>query len=315
MVAGLDEVYNRFLFEDFKKVQINKTYDFATKTALFYNYNVEDVALIEAMEHYLTGYSKKTSTAAVGTANKLFPAVDVLANASMTTKLAGITVEMFAKIDGTAPVALTATEKKNEVIAAVAGFENDLINMAIKKYFQTYLDEATQNIARAYLDYMNAQNLRGDFVLTYDMINRLVARRNYADTEISVKKFQDLMGNIEFAEYQNEYAAVLKLISGKKQEAHLTALTGYTFAALVSNGTSAVDATLGLKSSYNKDYLDTALNNVVRPMDILGTGAQAYNYVGMTIRYFDEIVNVNTKYWVPVTGANGVITYVPENLY
>lgn len=315
MVAGLDEVYNRFLFEDFKKVQINKTYDFATKTALFYNYNVEDVALIEAMEHYLTGYSKKTSTAAVGTANKLFPTVDVLANASMTTKLAGITVEMFAKIDGTAPVALTATEKKNEVIAAVAGFENDLINMAIKKYFQTYLDEATQNIARAYLDYMNAQNLRGDFVLTYDMINRLVARRNYADTEISVKKFQDLMGNIEFAEYQNEYAAVLKLISGKKQEAHLTALTGYTFAALVSNGTSAVDATLGLKSSYDKDYLDTALNNVVRPMDILGTGAQAYNYVGMTIRYFDEIVNVNTKYWVPVTGANGVITYVAENLY
>ena len=314
MVDGLDEVFNRFLFEDYKKVQINAVYAYATQQANFYSYNGElaNGALIEAMEHYLTGYSATASTKAEGTANKLFPAVEKLENASLTTDMAAITVDKFAKIDGTAPVALTATAKKTDVNTLAASFKEDLTNMAIKTYFQTYLDEATQNIARAYLDYMNAQNTNGSFVLTYDMINRLVARRNYADTEISVKKFQDLMGNIAFDNYKTEYANVLKLISGKKQAAHLEALTGYTFDKLTS--TTEADETMGLKSALALNYVNTALNDVVRPMDVLGTGAQANNYVGMTIRYFDEIVNVNTQYLVPVT-VEGVTTYVATNLY
>lgn len=296
-VANLDEVYNRFLFEDYKADKINETYVFATETAvLFSGYN--DTVLIEAMEQYLTGYSATTSTAVAAdvTANKLFPTEASLVNASMTTEFAGTTVNKFEKIDGVADVAKTATNAMAAIDARVDFYETKIENMAIKDNFLAYLDTATVNVARAYLDYMGAANL------TYDMINKLVAARNMADTTITIKKFQEQMGAIELDNYKTEYTNLLNLIASKNEEAHLEYLTDKTFAKALED----------VKSTASKTWA-SGINNVVQPVDALNAGTTAhYAYVGSAIVDFDEVVNVNTKY---VDGTDDKGNPILKNLY
>jgi hypothetical protein len=291
-VANLDEVYNRFLFEDFKADKINETYAYATEIANFYS-GAGDTALIEAMEHYLTGYSVTAATApAAGvTTNKLFPAEASLVNASLTTELAGLTVNKFDKINGVDKVALTATNAMAQVVTIVTGYELKVENMAIKDNFQSYLDVATTNVARAYLNYMAIPSL------TYDMINLLVADRNSADTAITIQKFQNEMGLIALDNYKTEYTKLLTLIAGEAQKAHFEYLTGKTWA----QGEAAI------KSTETHSYL-SGINNVVKPVDALGLGA--YGFVGTSIVSFDRTVNVNTKY-TEGTAPNIVI----KNLY
>ena len=296
-VANLDEVYNRFLFEDYKADKINETYVFATETAvLFSGYN--DTVLIEAMEQYLTGYSATTSTAVAAdvTANKLFPTEASLVNASMTTEFDGTTVNKFEKIDGVADVAKTATNAMAAIDARVDFYETKIENMAIKDNFLAYLDTATVNVARAYLDYMGAANL------TYDMINKLVAARNMADTTITIKKFQEQMGAIELDNYKTEYTNLLNLIASKNEEAHLEYLTDKTFAKALED----------VKSTASKTWA-SGINNVVQPVDALNAGTTAhYAYVGSAIVDFDEVVNVNTKY---VDGTDDDGNPILKNLY
>ncbi len=291
-VANLDEVYNRFLFEDFKADKINETYAYATEIANFYS-GAGDTALIEAMEHYLTGYSVTAATApAAGvTTNKLFPAEASLVNASLTTELAALTVNKFDKINGVDKVALTATNAMAQVVTIVTGYELKVENMAIKDNFQSYLDVATTNVARAYLNYMAIPSL------TYDMINLLVADRNSADTAITIQKFQNEMGLIALDNYKAEYTKLLTLIAGEAQKAHYEYLTGKTWA----QGEAAI------KSTETHSYL-SGINNVVKPVDALGLGA--YGFVGTSIVSFDRTVNVNTKY-TEGTAPNIVI----KNLY
>ncbi len=291
-VANLDEVYNRFLFEDYKADKINETYAYATEIANFYS-GAGDTALIEAMEHYLTGYSVTAATAPAAdvTTNKLFPAEASLVNASLTTELAGLTVNKFDKINGVDKVALTATKAMDEVVTIVTGYELKVENMAIKDNFQSYLDVATTNVARAYLNYMAIPTL------TYDMINLLVADRNSADTAITIQKFQNEMGLIALDNYKTEYTKLLNLIAGEAQKDHYEYLTGKTWA----QGEAAI------KSTETHSYL-TGINNVVKPVDALGLGA--YGFVGTSIVSFDRTVNVNTKY-TEGTAPNIVI----KNLY
>lgn len=291
-VANLDEVYNRFLFEDYKADKINETYAYATEIANFYS-GAGDTALIEAMEHYLTGYSVTAATAPAAdvTTNKLFPAEASLVNASLTTELAGLTVNKFDKINGVDKVALTATNAMAQVVTIVTGYELKVENMAIKDNFQSYLDVATTNVARAYLNYMAIPTL------TYDMINLLVADRNSADTAITIQKFQNEMGLIALDNYKDEYTKLLNLIAGEAQKDHYEYLTGKTWA----QGEAAI------KSTETHSYL-TGINNVVKPVDALGLGA--YGFVGTSIVSFDRTVNVNTKY-TEGTAPNIVI----KNLY
>lgn len=294
-VANLDEVYNRFLFEDYKADKINETYAYATEIANFYS-GAGDTALIEAMEHYLTGYSVTAATApAAGvTTNKLFPAEASLVNASLTTELAGLTVNKFDKINGVDPVAMTATNAMDEVVTIVTGYELKVENMAIKDNYQSYLDVATTNVARAYLNYMAIPTL------TYDMINLLVADRNSADTTITIDKFQDEMGLIALDEYKTKYTHLLNMIAGEAQKDHYEYLTGKTWA----QGTAAI------KSTESHTWVGTAggINWVVQPVDALGLGA--YGFVGTSIVSFDYRVNVNTKYTEIVNGKTVVF-----NLY
>ena len=282
-VANLDEVYNRFLFEDYKADKINETYAYATEMADFYS-GAGDYALIEEMEEYLTGYSVTAAAQGTTSATKLFPAEN-LVDASLTTELAALTVNKFDKIDGVSKVALTATNAMAQVVTIVTGYELKVENMAIKDNFQSYLDVATMNVARVYLNYSYISTL------SYDMINQLVADRNSADTAITIQKFQNEMGLIKLDDYKTEYTKLLNLIAHEDQKAHYEYLTGKTWA----QGEAAI------KSTETHTYL-TGINNVITPVDALGLGA--YGFVGTAVVSFDRTVNVNTKY-IDSYDANG----------
>lgn len=310
-VANLDEVYNRFLFEDYKADKINETYVFATTIAKFFS-RYEDTVLIEAMEHYLTGYSvTKASAPAEGeTDNKLFPA-NGLTNASMTAEFASVDVDKFKMIDGVNAVNLIGTEAMGNIDKKVDAYETKLENMAIKDNYLSYLDVATVNVARAYLNYMGANGL------TYEMINGLVAARNLADTAITVQKFQEEMGTIKIDEYKERYENLLvTVIASKDNVDHLGYLTAketadttkkeaqmkFVDAATAKKAADDyfAEALKAVKSSTTPahGYVETAVNNVVRPVNALGDGAVGcYDFIGEAIVEFDKVVNVNTKYY------------------
>jgi len=290
-VDNMNEVYNRFLFEDYKKDKINETYVFATTITNFFS-GSEVAALIEAMEHYLTGYSvKATSAPADGvTTNKLWANEASLVNASMTTEFAGVVVNKFEMIDGVSDVALTATNEMKNINTKVAAYEAKLENMAIKYNFLTYLDVATINVNRAYLNYM------GIGTLTYDMINGLVAERNMADTTITVTKLQVQMGAIELDDFAAKYTDLLTLIANKDNVKHLEYLKTGKIPA--DNGAAYfAEALKAVKSTFVPayGYHLTGINNVVQPVAAIGT--DAYAFIGTAVVSFDEVVNVNTKYY------------------
>lgn len=304
-VDNLNEVYNRFLFEDYKADKINETYVFATTITNFFS-GADIEVLIEAMEHYLTGYSyTATSAPAEGvTTNKLWATEASLVNASMTTEFAGVTVNKFAYIDGKNTVELTATEEMKNIDKKVAAYETKLENMAIKYNFLTYLDVATINVNRAYLNYM------GISTLTYDMINGLVAERNMADTTITVTKLQEQMGAIKLDEYVASYTNLLTLIANKENVKHLDYLKNGKIpaddgAAYFAKALEAVKSTFVPAHGYL-----TGINNVVKPVAAIGT--DAYAFIGTSVVSFDEVVNVNTKY-IAEYDADG--NPVIKNLY
>ncbi len=290
-VDNMNEVYNRFLFEDYKADKINETYVFATTITNFFS-GSEVAALIEAMEHYLTGYSfTATSAPAEGvTTNKLWANEASLVNASMTTEFAGVVVNKFEMIDGVSDVALTATNEMKNINTKVAAYEAKLENMAIKYNFLTYLDVATINVNRAYLNYM------GIDTLTYDMINGLVANRNFADTTITVTKLQMQMGTIELDDFAAKYTDLLTLIANKENVKHLDYLKNGKIPA--DDGAAYFDNELKKVLSTTTPgygYVQTDLNNVVKPEAVIGT--DAYAFIGTAVVEFDKVVNVNTKYY------------------
>ena len=313
MVAGLDEVYNRFLLEDYKKIQLNAAWAYADETATLFCLDTDKAPLVSAMRDYLC--------AKVGGNNVLFQNLIMnegdgfdgqLINGSMYTDLAAITVDAFAYIGVSAPVidindknsdsyVNSATNKRVLAVQILGEYKIDLDNMAIKYNFAKYLDDATQNLVRAQLNYMKANNVNGNFVLTYDMINRLVAAHNGHNTAISIYKFQEEMGVIPFNEYINYYSEVLNLIASDKQLDHLDKLLGRSFDTYIDNGNGKFDAKIGLLSTTTKSWVNTALNNVVSSYDVLGSDL---TYVGSAVREYDEIVNTNTKYYVNDTIAN-----------
>jgi len=207
----------------------------------------------------------------------------------MTTEFAGVVVNKFEMIDGVSDVALTATNEMKNINTKVAAYEAKLENMAIKYNFLTYLDVATINVNRAYLNYM------GIGTLTYDMINGLVAERNMADTTITVTKLQVQMGAIELDDFAAKYTDLLTLIANKENVKHLDYLKNGKIpaddgAAYFAKALEAVKSTFVPAHGYL-----TGINNVVKPVAAIGT--DAYAFIGTAVVSFDEVVNVNTKYY------------------
>lgn len=298
-VANLDEVYNRYLVEDYKAVLVNEIYNKADDLAVLYS-GYADTVLIEAMEQYLTGYSVTTGEAVAAdvTANKLFPTVAVLTNGAMVADMAAnYTVDVNDKsvmsINGIDKVANLGGKAMADAAASAEAFLVNLEEMAIKDNFMAYLDTALDNLQFAYFDYLTIKGL------SYETQMKLNVARNNADSTITITKFQEQMDLIEFGTYKTNYKALLTIIATADQDTHAEALGLAKFAERLKAVVS---------SQHTTDSADGA-KKVYYPVDSKsGSTTEAYNYVGTAVVAFDEIVNVNAEYVVVTTVTNNGVT-------
>ena len=305
-VANLDEVYNRYLVEDYKKVLINKVYNECEGLADLY---CEDAFadVVEAMEHYLTGYSVSATSAPAAdvTTNKLFPNVEKLVNGSLVAAMdANFKVDVEDKavmgIDGIAEVANLGGKAMADAKAKADEFVVDLEEMAIKDNFLAYLDTALDNLQFAYFDYLTISGI------SYEMAMKLNAARNTFDATIAIAKFQEEMDAIAFGTYRNNYKNLLTIVATTAQDAHAEKLGVGKFAARLAD----------VKSSDSTLESDDAPNQIYKPVDSKnGSTTNAYNFVGNAMVAFDEIVNVNANYVVRGTDADGNPTRTEKPLY
>jgi hypothetical protein len=304
-VANLDEVYNRYLVEDYKKVLINNVYNESTTLAdLYCEDDYADV--VEAMEHYLTGYSVSAATAPAAdvTTNKLFPTVEKLVNGSLVATMnANFKINVEDKtvmgIDGIAKVADLGGKAMAEAKAKAATFVEDLEEMAIKDNFLSYLDTALDNLQFAYFDYLTITGI------SYEMAMKLNAARNTFDATIAIAKFQEEMDAIAFGTYRANYKNLLTIVATAAQDAHAEKLGVGKFA----------DRLAAVKSSGDLES-DDAPNQIYKPVDSKnGSTTVAYNFVGNAMVAFDEIVNANANYVVRGTDTDGNPTREDKPLY
>ena len=299
-IANLEEVYNRFLFEDYKKDLINDLYYSAAIYTIFYSVDDDsEVALFEALEHYITGYSVLEETAATGTANKLFANEELLNNKTVLNYMGSVVVDKDA-FDATAEenywnVVDAATSKKAAVTAKAAEFQNVIENAAIKNNFKSYLKSASDNLQYVYLQYMSN-------TLAADLVDLLEAARKTAMYNISIIEYQVKYNNDAEAllNYKTWYKQLLGLIASKDEQtaAHVEYLWE----------TTVEDEIAKIKSTADLTWV-TGIHYVVRPVAIVASLGQYYCF-GSAVVTLDAAANHNTQYTV-VEGTATVI----KNLY
>ncbi|MBE6620426.1 MAG: hypothetical protein E7625_03570 [Ruminococcaceae bacterium] len=294
-VANLEEVYARFLFEDYKKIQINTIYNYATERANLFS-GEGDTALIAAMQDYLVGAKAGDNT--------LFPGCG-LANGSLAADLKGAKytvdpeteiIEWVNEIDKLVPVA------KAEVEKLIDAYELMLDEMAIKRNFLAYLETATMSLQEIYYNYRTISGLR------YALKIELSGAYNAAKAEIDMVKYQVESGKLKIGAYRDAYTKVLAIVFDKvEQKAHVDALLGAGY----------IEAQEKLvKSNEAHDYL-TGANELKKPAanNYLGSAVNGYTAEdGTKVKGFDEIANTDTKYSV-TTGTGASATTVIYKLY
>lgn len=277
-VANLEEVYARFLFEDYKKIQVNTIYNYATERANLFS-GEGDTALIAAMQDYLVGAKEGDNT--------LFPNCG-LANGSLVADLKGaqytvdpetdILEKYASKIDYLVPDAKAAVEK------LIDGYELMLDEMAIKRNFLAYLETATMSLQEIYYNYRTISGLR------YALKIELSGAYNAAKSEIDQYKYQVQSGKLKIGDYRDAYTKVLSIVFDKvEQKAHVDALLG--------DGYIAAQEKL-VKSNEDHNYLIGA-NALKKPAahNYLGSAVNGYTAEdGTKVKGFDEIANTDTKY-------------------
>lgn len=299
-IANLEEVYNRFLFEDYKKDLINDLYYAAGIYTDFYSVDDDSAeALIEALEHYITGYSVTAKTAATGTANKLFANEELLNNKTVLNYFNSVVVDKDA-FDATAEenywnVVDAATSKKAAVAAKAAEFLNVMENAAIKNNFKSYLKTASDNLQYVYLQYMSN-------TLAADLVDLLEGARKTAMYNISIIEYQVKYNNDAEAllNYKTWYKQLLGLIASKDKQtaAHVEYLWETTVAAEIAK----------IKSTADLAWV-SGIHYVVRPVAIVASLGQYYCF-GSAVVTLDAAANHNTQYTV----VEGTAT-VTKNLY
>ena len=244
-VDNLEEVYNRYLFEDYTKNVTNDLYTAATTYADFYTVVADKDALIEALEHYVTGYSVKKSTyAAKATDNKLFKNSDsekaLLDNGTVfyTLDAMNVPANIFdvndpanywtvyytatEMIEDVNELAYTATAKTpvrvdNELQdkEVASSYLAVLENAAITYSFEAYLETASNTLQYAYLQYKaNAPRL------TSLLVDALDDERSYVADLITIIEYQvnyNVHANALLA-YKHYYKSLLGLIASKDEK-------------------------------------------------------------------------------------------------
>ncbi len=280
-IAHIEEMFDRELFDDYKKYATNDLAAYATETATFYCLNTNSAPLIEAMEHFLTGFKADGTAPAAGvTTNKLFPEEEILINGSLAALLAKTeyvedkfeeTVENSGIGAHKAPL-LNAGAAMATVDEIRANYKEILDNVAIKYNYVDYLKVAEDNLFLAYYAFRAVTGVAAEQA-------DLFTTRTGENDKIAFERLQK--ETLELMKHKEKYTSLLKMICGTAQGAHVEKLVGKTFDA----------------------YQDETVrsHSVVSPV-LTGTNKvtqlTSYDYAGSACTAFDKIINANAQYGV-----------------
>jgi len=332
MRDNMDEVYARYLLEDYKKLVANQVYVEAKETANRYS-GAGDQALIQALQLYLTGYSNETSVKAEDVVAPTFVSGNeagerTMAHASLLTALAGVTLDPteglpYETEDGyQADVKKTSqTAKETLIPVIVAEFKEDMRDWAVMENFVEYIDKARNNLELAYFDYLLANGV------TVNMIDGLSSQRNIYDSAITIKEYQHDRHDIVFEGYSEAYADLLDYIASAEDEEHMKDLNKGTFADAQkkinsSNVWTRTDAVINYKhpmlvgvdeNGFGIYKTIDEAHFVLYPVNSSTSSSTAsYRFVGAAAEAFDEVINANAQYWV---GPDADGFYTIESVY
>jgi hypothetical protein len=272
-VAALDEVYERYLLEDFKKVQINEIYALTDDIADRYSIydDAQDDDLIAALRQYLTAEDTTAGAAITG-----FDKVDMLKAGVLVTKFATYEVPGLGELKEMPDFSKDYTEVYGDIADDVAAAKLVLWEMAIMDNFDKYLLNASTNLDAAYKAYTSIDNLDSSRVY------KLHAVYTEQAEDIAEVKRQENIGAYTFAGdgskgYIEAYKKLLGVVATESLENHLIDLYG-------EDNTWAAELSEILSSGEDvADYDQDSIYRLYQPA--------AYEYVGGAVRGFDKAVN------------------------
>lgn len=318
-VENLDEIYARFLLEDYKKMTYNEMAVKAEKIVTFYNKGVADAAQTAAIERYLTGVATAASSEAdilIGinapknaTSKKITSVTykandleDTLTNGFLTTNVGAVTVNVFAESSGqgTEKVAAAAMTKIDEFAAEAT---KTIENVLVKALFLNYLWEARGNLAAANITYDTY--LEATIPTAWAVSIQLMEANNTADNQITVVEFFHNRGDYKLADYKTAYVdEVLKLVADK-DNMHVALLSGKSIDEIVALDDAGLAKLVAdtfkaqlaaVKSSADKNWVAPGKYSPY-------TTAADYYYIGEYAVDLDKILNT----------MEGRVTYYKDN--
>lgn len=303
-IDNLDEIYGRFLFEDYKLMTYNNMVAKAAKIVTFYNKGVANAAQTAAVERYLTGVANESTinyTTGINVAwdasnpkkatSITFKANDLeasLTNGFLVTNVSKVTCDLWATSSpsGTDKVADAAMAKVDEFAAAAT---TTIENMVIKANFLNYLYEARGNLAAANVKYTNY--IMGELPTAWDIKSALINENGLADDQITVTEFFHNRNDYKLADYKTAYVDnVLKLVADK-DNLHVLLLSGKTIDEIVNLADQAAEAAKTFANELKAvKSSDDAKVWVVRKYSPYTANADYY-YIGTYAVTLDTILN------------------------
>ena len=305
-VENLDEIYARFLLEDYKKMTYNEMAVKAEKIVTFYNKGVADAAQTAAIERYLTGVATAATTeddilvginAPKNATSKKITSVtykandleDTLTNGFLTTNIGAVTVNVFATSSG-AGTDKVAAEAMKKIDAFAAEATTTIENVLVKALFLNYLWEARGNLAAANITYGNY--VEDNFPTAWNVSIQLMEANNTADNQITVVEFFHNRGDYKLADYKTAYVdEVLKLVADK-DNMHVALLSGKSIDDIVALDDAGLTKLVAdtfkaklaaVKSSANKTWVVGKYSPYTALAD--------YYYIGEYAVDLDKILN------------------------
>ena len=266
-VDALDEVYERYLLEDYKITKINEIFAITDDIADRYSIydGATDTVLITAMQDYLISTTE---------GNVAPYDIEELKNGALLAKLAPYYVEDLGVLKEMPDFSKDVTESYGAIEQIVEDAKLVLWEMAIMDNFESYLLHASTYLDAAYKAYTSIDKLDASRVYKLHVV--------YTEQAEKIAEYdrQDYIDGHEFAGdgengYIKAYYTLLSVVATEDLNEHLEDLLGNTYAEELA----------GIKSAGEDaaDYDQTSIYRLYQPA--------AYEYVGGAVRAFDEQVN------------------------
>ncbi len=279
LLKDLDEVYYRYLMQDFKAAQINQIYNLTDDIANRYSiYDATtDTVLITAMQDYLIS-TNEGNVAPYG--------IDALKNGTLVANLKDYAVPGIGKLNAMPDYTVAYAPDYAEIMQHVADAKIVLWEMAVMDNFEAYYLHAVEYLDAARLAYSSIEDLDSSRSFR---LNQTYTQ--YAE-KISDQKREDYIKGYDFGttgddneetqSFLEAYFALLGVVATKELDEHLADIYKYV------NGTvNSFEAELNEIDSYDEvlaDYPAEGMKRLYKPTN--------YDYVGAAVDAFDRDVNI-----------------------